>query len=1569
MKRKIVALMLTFTMIVSFAPALGPVYAVDEQLTENDELEESSGAEVAKDPVTSEVIDNTEDEQENEAEAAEDLSADANCDDAGESNDAGDIDEPEAEAVEHGSVENLIPNDEQAEEGTFMPAQDGLDENELLYGYLDKELTEATGNGAASNRGMLKARKITRRSKLDEYSGYLYDQLLVKIREFLDNEGVGFVSSSFSIPYSDLLGHEIEKVQYNYDSETLDVYSLSRAEWEGIESANVESAVNALLADMPYEMFWFDKSFSVSYYRTTYNFSSDDGETVYFRSLPYCRVSMAVCASYSVSGKIDTTEADIGKFRAVHNAVNNACEIIESLKDETDYSKLLGYDDAISRYGGYNNWAAAYRYSFPYGDPWQMIYLFDGDKTTKVVCEGYSKGFQFLCDHTDFEKDIYCISVSGWVSNGNDDKEPEGHMWNILHMEDGRNYIADITNDRFLKPALEGGSINKGYECYADDQKSYTSSYEYKGNTLELYSEEELTITTSEYEGRDTGHRIAFEDSLDSDFLIYEETDRKLTLNTDGLDKDPSLQGYDINFVVRTENYNWSAEDESDRWRVLENTDYRTCYTVNGNEISLNGEAICTEVSVADINILAEIILNGEKIEERSIWLKARNESSLQGTYKCVTFSEKQNGTRFDYQEVGTVNWRYSNGTLTITGSGDIQDSARELGNNQETQSWGDTRGDYWEDCLASCYVKKIVIASDFDVIGQNAFDDADEWTEVEIQSHVGTVKRDAFTSALKLTLTGTIDEVLNSAFPSVRDVILKGSILKGNVNNGEDMYSGAFPHAQNISIDSDTEVILGDYVFYHSYLTSLKIPGSVKTISTGLFMEEQWLKKVELLSGVERIENDAFKDCTELKSVGIPLSVTYIGADAFKGCDPEKFRIYYEGTEEDWQEKVELGSEIPDNAEVIYNSGSETKYLKYRIEHIGTVTLERAGYIEALREFYENELWPDQRESFPAELVDKLKAAEDRLYAIGWDDVTLEGGVLTIGYTGPMKWYKQDPPWSNQMSSVRKVVIGEGVTSIKDYAFKHATELEEIVMPDSIESIGEEAFCEAGVNPNISGGEAMEVIIPSNVKTIGKRAFMHSNVRKIVVPEGVEKIPDEFASQDSLLEIVVLPASVREIGENAFSSCSSMESSGTRMAGIFYQGSEEDWNAVAKDGNQLDSITVYFSCSDEYSALGQRAQQLAAMDQSDPVVSDEAFALIMCYRNFTLEDRSALPEDTKAAVNKLIRSYGHENYENYSWANYDDKLLDVPAGTETVAEGKYADNDNAFSVQIPDSVSVIESDAFAGCMNLTDIELPASLERIDANAFDGCGCLTRIFFRGTQEEWDRIVIDNSGSGNQAFLDAELYIGCNDRVDAIKQKFLAYKNVSVNSSNAENVRTLREIYKTLPQNEKELILADEDAREVYYRLAEELAAYDAGETPPDDPSSGSGTDGTPSGSGIVQPGGSSAAPVQPVQPAEIRDLKAVKISKPKAGKKNVTVKWKKISKANQKKMTGIEIQVATDSGFSNLVKTTTAGKKKTSKKIKGLVSKQTYFVRIRAYRNAADGKHVSAWKSKKVKIK
>lgn len=111
---------------------------------------------------------------------------------------------------------------------------------------------------------------------------------------------------------------------------------------------------------------------------------------------------------------------------------------------------------------------------------------------------------------------------------------------------------------------------------------------------------------------------------------------------------------------------------------------------------------------------------------------------------------------------------------------------------------------------------------------------------------------------------------------------------------------------------------------------------------------------------------------------------------------------------------------------------------------------------------------------------------------------------------------------------------------------------------------------------------------------------------------------------------------------------------------------------------------------------------------------------------------------------------------------------------------------------------------------------------------------------------------------------------------------------------------------------------------------------------------------------------------EPAKPAAVKvktDLPALKILKPNAGKKKVTVKWGKVSKKNQKKIKGIEIQVATDSKFKHIVKKTTAGKAKTSATIKGLKSKKKYWIRIRTYKKTGNVKHVSKWKVKTVKVK
>ena len=84
-----------------------------------------------------------------------------------------------------------------------------------------------------------------------------------------------------------------------------------------------------------------------------------------------------------------------------------------------------------------------------------------------------------------------------------------------------------------------------------------------------------------------------------------------------------------------------------------------------------------------------------------------------------------------------------------------------------------------------------------------------------------------------------------------------------------------------------------------------------------------------------------------------------------------------------------------------------------------------------------------------------------------------------------------------------------------------------------------------------------------------------------------------------------------------------------------------------------------------------------------------------------------------------------------------------------------------------------------------------------------------------------------------------------------------------------------------------------------------------------------------------------------------------------AAKGSLTAKWKKLSSANQKKISGIQIQVSTKKNFKD-AKTYTSGKATVQKKITKLKKKTSYYVRIRVYK----GKNYGPWSAvKKIKTK
>lgn len=85
--------------------------------------------------------------------------------------------------------------------------------------------------------------------------------------------------------------------------------------------------------------------------------------------------------------------------------------------------------------------------------------------------------------------------------------------------------------------------------------------------------------------------------------------------------------------------------------------------------------------------------------------------------------------------------------------------------------------------------------------------------------------------------------------------------------------------------------------------------------------------------------------------------------------------------------------------------------------------------------------------------------------------------GDLVIAGTGPMHDYGEWDLWSNKKSSIKKIVIAEGITTIGEYVFQNCTALESITIANSVTIIGKYAF--RGCNSLTS------VEIPNSVNTI----------------------------------------------------------------------------------------------------------------------------------------------------------------------------------------------------------------------------------------------------------------------------------------------------------------------------------------------------------------------------------------------------------------------------------------------------------------------------------------------------
>ena len=261
--------------------------------------------------------------------------------------------------------------------------------------------------------------------------------------------------------------------------------------------------MRALLYDCPYDLYWFDKTDGKGMQTgLSHGVATVGGVEKLFLGNNALAFKFSVAAAYAGTADFTTDEARIARANA---AAANARSFVASCSGMSDYEKLTAYRCKICAEVTYDH-DAAEDDSTPYGDPWQLVSVFDGDSATNVVCEGYSKAFQYLCDLSRFAGSVQCYSVNGRMEGGSG---AGLHMWNLVNMSDGVSYLVDVTNcdsgsagypDKlFMKGATLSGTPDPYYVNVGTVSSPHNITYPYDGNVRTRWSTAILTPSAIDY--------------------------------------------------------------------------------------------------------------------------------------------------------------------------------------------------------------------------------------------------------------------------------------------------------------------------------------------------------------------------------------------------------------------------------------------------------------------------------------------------------------------------------------------------------------------------------------------------------------------------------------------------------------------------------------------------------------------------------------------------------------------------------------------------------------------------------------------------------------------------------------------------------------------------------------------------------------------------------------------------------------------------------------------------------------------------------------------------------------
>ena len=553
--------------------------------------------------------------------------------------------------------------------------------------------------------------------------------------------------------------------------------------------------------------------------------------------------------------------------------------------------------------------------------------------------------------------------------------------------------------------------------------------------------------------------------------------------------------------------------------------------------------------------------------------------------------------------------------------------------------------------------------------IGEYAFRDCSSLATISIPGSVNEIGESAFRGCNSLTSFVIPDGVTEVGDYTFRDCTALTTITISEESKltliGESSFSGC-SSLTSINIP-DGVTSIGHYALSGcSSLASVAIPESVTTMGlSGIFSDCSSLVSVFIPEGVSAIGYRTFDGCGSLTSITLPESVTEIISSAFEGCTGLT--------------SITCKATVPPLCSDDTSFGSVDKSIPVYVPASSVAAYQAAdGWSEFTN-------------------IRSLIASGTCGENLTWT-LTDEGELIIEG-TGAMTDYEEagSEPWSYYSTSIEKIVIKNGVSSIGDKAFWGCSTLSSVVISESVISIGEYAFCGCD---NLTS-----IIITKNVTNIGNRVFEGcDNLVSIVVEEG----NTNFDSRNDCNAIIktgtntliagcsstIIPENVTSIGYCAFLGC-------TNLTSIIIPKGVTNIEDCAFAYCSLTSVNI----AEGITSLGRQVFhgcEFTSIIIPESVTSIGWYAFSQC-KNLT-----------SITISKNVKSIGQNAFQ------YCNSLttITIPESVTSIGAYTFQYCDNLTSVTVENTVPVVltDGDVFSNRANAT-LYVPAGSKEAYASA------------------------------------------------------------------------------------------------------------------------------------------------------------------------------------------------------------------------------------------------------------